>query len=78
MIAICTRQGAFIYECSETEADRRISNIEHSPAYVKPEFVKDGLDYDNKRREASEWRNIYDRNECSKDFIVSSGRRWQF
>lgn len=33
MIAICTRQGAFIYDCSEAEADRRISNIEHSPAY---------------------------------------------
>lgn len=46
MIAICTRQGAFVYDCSEAEADRRISNIEHSPAYVKPEFVKDGLDYD--------------------------------
>lgn len=46
MIAICTRQGAFVYDCSEAEADRRISNIEHSPACVKPEYVKDGLDYD--------------------------------
>lgn len=45
MIALCTRQGAFLYNCTETEADERISNINNSDT-KNPVHVSGGLDYD--------------------------------
>lgn len=52
MIALCTAQGAFLYNCSEREADARINNINHSPDHKYAIHVKGGLDFDDngKRR----------------------------
>ena len=52
MVALCTAQGAFLYNCSEHEADERINNINRSPDHKCAIYVKGGLDFDDngKRR----------------------------